>query len=174
MRTVFVTATILLASLAHAAADNVEFKCMTGYPTTSFLAETHGDEVVVRVIHHHGTQFAPIHEGIVVPNDIELIKSRAELLAKMGTDFTFKFPLEKCTVHSPGQMTCLSGDTQVLGGQEFTASMLSLYTSTSYVSEIEIPVQWVTLYLDVKGYDMPSPYITMRYSQHECTIQGPR
>jgi len=172
MKSIFLTALFALSSVSHAVAEKVEFKCVSGFPTTSFFVKTEGKDVLVRVIHHNGTKYAPIHEGIVVPNDIDLIKSRAELLAKLGEDFTFRFPLEECSANSPGQMVCFAGDTKVFEGQEFTATMLSLYTSTANLSGNEIESQWVTLYFDTKEH-IPGPYVTMRYSPIECDFQGP-
>ena len=106
---------------------NYEFKCQSTMPTTSFLLKTVDDHVVLTTVHHNGTSYMPIHEGIIVPNDFSYLKSVADVLVKMGEHNEFKFPLKKCEIHGYGLISCRGGESKVINGKEFEA--LSFYTS---------------------------------------------
>jgi hypothetical protein len=49
---------VLLLSLTNLAfAAPINMACITEFPTTSFIAETEGDELIVKVIHHNGVGY---------------------------------------------------------------------------------------------------------------------
>lgn len=104
MTKTILTFAIALAALTASAATPVPtptdealtLTCITEYPTTSFIVEPtdDGKMIGVRIFHHNGVDYMPIHEGVVVTNDLSILSGRAKELVTLGTDYSFKFPRE--------------------------------------------------------------------------------
>ena len=75
---------------------SLNMKCVTEFPTTSYLAKTEGEIVTVEMIHHNGTRFMPVYSGNVTPDDIPEITKRSELLQKLGERVEVTFKKENC------------------------------------------------------------------------------
>lgn len=147
----------------------IAFKCMTGFPTTTFKAETQGDQVVVEVVHHNGVKYMPVHRGIVVPGDFAYLEAKAKMLTKMGPKTVFRFPRERCKVYGKGQLSCPGSDTQVFDGTKMTASDLSMSTGTDRTMGFSFDRFTVTLTLQIEGF-VPVQEISMDYSDGECEL----
>lgn len=147
----------------------LEFRCVNSMPTSSFLLRTEGRELVLTTIHHNGTPYMPIHEGIVVPNDIPYLKSVAEHLIKMGDRNEFRFPLENCKVYGHGLMSCAGGEKKNFGGEEMEA--LNLYTSkiTEEAFGQKFERYKVTLSVNISGF-VPVQDIMNEFYGSECSF----
>ena len=62
----------------------VNFVCSTEHPTTSVSVETVEEKVYLRVLHHNGLKFAPIHSGVITLHDIPYLEKKGGLFARMG------------------------------------------------------------------------------------------
>jgi hypothetical protein len=123
----FLTNITLSMAMAKDSAKDLSFRCITTMPTTSFLLRTEGKEVVLTTIHHNGTPYMPIHEGIVVPHDFSYLQSVANHLTLMGDSNEFRFPKNKCQIYGHALMSCHGGERKVFNGEEMEA--LSLHTA---------------------------------------------
>ncbi len=136
---------------------------------TSFLLRTEGNEVVLTTIHHNGTNFMPIHEGIVVPHDLGYLKDVSRILTQMGDRNEFGFPLKKCEIYGPRQMSCSQGSPVILNGQE----MRGFFLSTSTVKEATLGKVFentkITLSLQIKNF-VPVQDIVMNFQPNECEM----
>lgn len=146
-----------------------DFKCINKMPMTSFLLRTDEDDVVLTTIHHNGTAFMPIHEGIIVPNDITYLKDVSSVLTLMGDRNEFRFPLSKCKIYGPGQMSCIKGSTENFQGRE----MQALFLATSKIQESIYGRTFerikVSLSVNVAGF-VPVQDIMMVYETNECNM----
>ncbi len=144
-----------------------EFKCQSTMPTTSFLLKTVDDNVILTTVHHNGTPYMPIHEGIIVPNDFSYLQSVADVLIKMGDFNEFKFPLKKCEIHGEGLISCRGGESKVMNGKEFQA--LSFYTSKITEEALGQVFQKnkVVLSVYINGF-VPVQTITNDFYGEEC------
>ena len=162
----------LLASLGQTgyAADNFSFQCVSSMPTTSFLLKQEKDKTVLTVIHHNGTKFMPIHEGIVVPNDLKYLQEKSEILTKMGDRIEFTFPVANCRKTTEGVISCFGGSREVRGGWEMEAMRIT----TSKVSEVSSYGNFehnrVTLTLHVHGF-APIQDLSIYYFDKECKFE---
>lgn len=136
---------------------------------TSFLLRTENAEVILTTIHHNGTAFMPIHDGIIVPNDIRYLTEVASILTPMGDRNEFRFPIDKCKVYGPQQIGCSNGSSQKFGNHEMSA----LYLMTSKINEQAFGESFdqlkVTLSVYIRGFS-PVQDITMLYSTNECAM----
>jgi hypothetical protein len=109
MKNVLAALSLLIA--VPASAWEKELLCITEFPTTSFELVKTEKELQVRVIHHNGTRFAPFWNGLIVPNDLPLLQSKASLIEKMDTRWKMSWPLEKCEFHEDLRFECMGGAT---------------------------------------------------------------
>lgn len=149
----------------------IAFKCMTGFPTTTFTVRTEGNEVVVETLHHNGVKYMPIHRGIVVPSDIPYLEAKTKVLGKMGARNEFRFPLDKCKIYGKGLMSCAQGNSQVFDGTRMTATYFNTSTSTDRTMEFSFDKTTVTLSVNIEGF-VPVQEISMDYWDGECDF-GP-
>lgn len=149
------------------AKSDLRLQCISGMPTTSFFLRTEGDFAILKIMHHNGAQFMPIHEGVIVPNDFTFLKNKADLLTPMGNEIYFKYPLEKCKVYGPGVMSCSGGDRQTFNGIEIES--LNFYTAKTHEETLGLSLDgWkatVSLYARYHG---PVMDVSMNYAPQEC------
>jgi hypothetical protein len=158
-----------LASVAFAKHQDIHFKCVSQLPTTSFMAKTEGDELVLTTIHHNGTAFMPIHDGIVVPHDLAYLSEVSNILTTMGEQNDFRFPLKKCSIDGPGQLDCFGGGSQSFQGRQMEA--LNLYTSKLRESAFGKNFDQVKVTLSIYVHDYaPVQDIVMKYETNECEL----
>jgi len=149
--------------------SNFDFKCVNRMPMTSFILKTEGEFAVLTTIHHNGTAFMPIHEGIVVPNYITYLKDVSSVLPLMGDRNEFRFPITKCKIYGEKQMSCINGSTENFQGRE----MQALFLSTSKIQESAFGRTSdrikVSLSVNVSNF-VPVQDIMMNYEVEDCQM----
>lgn len=78
----------------------VDMRCVTEFPTTSFLTQEQGEEVVVDIIHHNGVQYTPFRDSLITPSDIALLSKQADLFLQLAPTMTFRWPKKSCEITS--------------------------------------------------------------------------
>ena len=145
----------------------LEFNCITQPPTTSFVSRMEGNTLIVKTIHHSGTDYMPIYEGVIVPKDLPYLRRSAELMAKMGSETEFRFPLDRCEIFGEGLFRCGMGESQNISGLE----VLPLYIETSKISETVEDQTFestkVRLGLSLNNF---LQVVTMNYQPYECSF----
>jgi hypothetical protein len=155
------------AALKPQSADPLTLDCKSKAATTTFQLRSVGDEVVLTTIHHNGTKYMPIHEGVVVPNDIKYLKEKSTLLEKMGDRNEFRFPRAKCHTYGKGLMGCFGGDTKKFGDTEMTALSFNTAKMRQQAFDTEVEYTKVTLSVQISGY-VPVQDLVMYYYDDEC------
>ena len=107
-----------------------EFSCLTEIPTTTFVVWTEGEEVLARVIHHNGSQYAPAIVGTYTPNDLPTLAKRAAAVRKMKNDTTFRWPKAKCQHLGEMGLYCTGATGTAEGEEGAKLKPWALYTST--------------------------------------------
>lgn len=159
-----ISALILISTQALAAPINMA--CVTEFPTTSFVAETDGDDLVVKVIHHNGVGYMPLHGGVVTPNDLAVLSRKAENLGRLGDFYTLRWKSAKCGLIG-SFLSCYGGEDTQIGDAK--VSPWALYTS-AHRSESNLGVfesMEVGLMLDIDG---TTESFSMKYEKNECSF----
>jgi hypothetical protein len=156
------------AAPAKTSATDVKLTCVTtDFPTTSFVVETVGNEVLAHVIHHNGMKFMPIWSAIVVPNDIPMLSSKASELAKLGDRYTVRFARSSCQVTGEKMFNCFNGTEVHHNGIKLQATALH----TEKVSHENIAGtyhrHWMHLSVNFDGKTHP---FSMEYSPDDCFV----
>ncbi|MGZ3692664.1 MAG: hypothetical protein ACXWQO_00220 [Bdellovibrionota bacterium] len=160
----------LVAVPGFAASKSVEgmgFRCISKYPTTSFILEEKGDEMVLRMIHHNGVGYMPIHEGIVVPNDLGFLAAKAKILTRLGAETEFRFPKAKCKTYGAGLLSCSGGERRNIDGLDVEALHLITEKNTKQVFDDKIEYVRIELSLNIMG-NPPVSELSMNYAPEEC------
>ena len=145
----------------------LEFKCISQMPTTSFLLRTENDQVILKTIHHNGTPYMPIHEGLIVPQDLTYLKQVADRLTKMGDTNEFRFPLKKCKVYGAERLNCSGGDSQDFNGTKMSALSFNTSNFSETVYDQTFHGIKITLSLLIENF-VPVQNIVMNYQPDEC------
>lgn len=161
---------LVLSPFASQAAEppSIQMSCVTAFPTTSYLVESQGEELVVRVIHHNGSKYAPAISGIFTPSDLPILAKRAALVEKMADDMTFRWPLKNCKKHEGMRFECYGTDDVQEGKEKAKIAPFALYTSKLSHDGPggKFETVDVTMSFDVNGERDAS--IEMRYYDGEC------
>ena len=98
---------------------SIEMECMTPEPTTTFIVDTQNETVTVQLVSHYGTKHLPIHSGLVTSSDLPQITKQAELLSKLGSSVTFKWPVSACKQVEHKRFHCFGqGEVKTVNGVE--------------------------------------------------------
>jgi hypothetical protein len=147
----------------------IAFRCVATMPTTSFILETQGEEAVLTTIHHNGTGYMPIHEGVIVPNDLPYLARKAELLKKMGERNEFRFPLANCKVYGSGLLSCHGGNAQVFEGVAMRALSLETSKVTERAPGVVAESVKVRLSVQIDGFSPVQDVVNNFYGE-ECRL----
>ena len=155
-------------SFAHTNA-NVDFSCMTEFPSTTYELKTDTSkkdaEVQFTVIHHFGTKNMSIHQGIITPYDFPYLQAKAEVMQKLGDNFTVSFKKDRCEVSGPELVSCGSSTPAMINGIEVRSYGLVTRVVETKVYEYTYKTHQVTFSFVYGGmnYDIP-----MSYTPQEC------
>lgn len=97
-------------SVFAAGAEPINLVCTTESLTTSFVAKTEGDQLLVRVIHHNGSQYAPAINGVYTPHDLPILAEQAKAVLKMKRVMDFHWPMKNCKRHDDLRFECFATD----------------------------------------------------------------
>jgi hypothetical protein len=158
-----------LSTLAIAAeSPTIRLTCVTEYPSTSFVIESKGKELVARVLHHHGAKYAPAISGIFTPSDLPILARRAALVEKMSADMSFRWPLSSCKKHDDFRFECFGTEDMQLGEGGAKIAPFALYSTKIREDGIAGAYEslQLTMTFDVDGERDPS--IEMKYPMEAC------
>ena len=161
----------LLAAFAISAQgktpQDISLKCVTETPTTSFLARTEGNKVIVDMINSFGVDYMPIHDGVIVGHDLPYLSSVAKVLHKLGDHVEFTFSLDKCTVYGDGQLSCFGSDTKNFDGTNITGDSFwtTVVTETTFGETFHSLK--VSLGVNIEGF-VPAQDISMYFYGKDC------
>lgn len=168
LSTLLLSFSTLTALAAPPPESYINMICVSEFPTTSFLIEQTKDELDVRVIHHNGSGYVPFRDALIVPNDLPLIQSHAQLISKLGNEWNFKWPRKSCNADSPMFFQCI-GD-----AQSFETNGIRIQPFAISVSDMDYRSIWTNFsQKNVRlsfyaGDDKQTYDVTMNYSPHEC------
>jgi hypothetical protein len=164
-----VFAAVSFISLSVFAAENFDLTCVTKTPSTSFVVRDQSTKITLQMLNSNGVDFIPVHDGPITSHDLALIKSQAEVVKSLGTQFTFEWPKEKCQ-HEDDMIESCFGSTAVqkIGSHQvkawgFDASQI---IEKSFAGKFNTRKFSLQLDVDGKSYSIP-----MRYADDECTTQ---
>jgi hypothetical protein len=157
----------VFSSYAFASQTKFDFKCETSPKTTSFKFETIGDEMVLTTQHVNGIDFMPIHDGTIVPHDLEYLTSVASILKHMGSKNEFRFPKKKCKIYGEHLFSCSGGETKELDGVKMQALHIMTEKNTTEAFDYKIPWYKVILDVNIDGF-VPVQEISMNYTPENC------
>lgn len=157
-----------LASLAKTNAS-VDFTCMTEFPTTTFELKTEAlkqdADVKLTLIHHFGTENMPIHHGLITPSDFPYLQTKAEVMKKLGDNFSVSFKRTRCEVSGPELVSCGSAAPAIINGVEVSSYGLATRLVQTKSYDYIFKVHQVIFSFVYKGmfYEIP-----MSYNPSEC------
>jgi hypothetical protein len=126
-----------------------------------------GDDMVLTTQHVNGVDFMPVHEGVIVPNDLPYLTSASTTLKHMGAQNQFRFPKARCKIFGPGLLSCSGGETKTFDGLEMQALSLVTKKVTTRVYDLQVDSMKVTLDVNISGF-VPVQEVTMEYDPNDC------
>lgn len=139
----------------------IKFYCSPELPTTSVSVETFDEKVVLRMLHHNGLQFAPIHSGVITLNDLPFIEKKGGLFMKMGSYITLEFELTRCKKHQEGNYSCYNSNPILIGDLSVKSFGFQTYKSTSELYGMKFETLLFRLNVTVANRNLSS---TMEYN----------
>lgn len=153
-----------ILSVSFAADFRTRFSCATDHPTTSYTFIENKDSFELQVVHHNGVQFMPIHQGLITPYDLTLLKEKATLFQKMGSRYVVFFKKEDCT-NINNEWSCSKKEPLTVGSLDikslfFSLSKLLLINNNG---QFEYKEAKISIVIGNNGYTLP-----MQYSNENC------
>lgn len=146
-------------------AENIDLVCVSQFPTTSFVMQEVEGKVQVRVIHHNGTKYMPIWEGIIVPNDLSTLQNAAEVLPKLGDRLEFSWDRKFCN-QDEGLISCSGGSINLdINGMKVRPWALDQYAKTTAMQWGTFRRHNIALNLTIDGKDYR---ISNDFEEKEC------
>lgn len=144
-----------------AKAEPFDLVCVTEFPSTSHIAEVKDGQLKVRVIHHNGTKYMPAYTGVMTPNDLPKVTRATEILPKLGDEWSFSWPLNKCKFKNEHRFECFGGaEKVVLNGVEVLP--FAIYTTQAHEDGVagtrDITTVELSLYINDEGFMTAMPY----------------
>ncbi len=150
--------------------------CMTAVmPSTTFSFDTGGlspeeQKVSVVVQHHNGLQFAPFWDALVVPQDLDLLKKKSDVITQLKPEMSVSWKASKCQWFGDGKVYCVgSTDAQVINGKKVVpfAFHSSKVFDSSFAGDYTYYVLTLVFYIDDEKYAY-----SMKYQDNECDFQS--
>lgn len=146
--------------------------CMTEFPTTSFMVTPSAHENLdVKIFHHNGVDYLPLHQGIITPNDLGIMSKRAVVLKSLGEEMDLSMSAKNCEFVDHLNFSCFGhANENVRNINGKTVKLWSLYsyrqTDVSFAGTFEYVN--MSANFDVDGESLS---ISMKYQLNECTDQ---
>lgn len=146
--------------------------CMTEFPTTSMMVvPSDNGNLNLRIFHHNGVNYLPLHMGIITPNDLTIMAKRATVLKDLGDDLDLFMSAKNCQFVDYLNFSCFGYSNEKaprVNGR--TVKLWSLYsyrqTDVSFAGVFDYVV--MSANFDVDGESLS---IAMKYQVNECTDQ---
>ena len=149
--------------------------CMTEFPTTSMMVfPTANDNLNLRIFHHNGVDYLPLHLGIITPNDLTLMAKKAQILKDLGTEIDLFMSAKNCQFVDYLNFSCFGyANNNPLNASKIngkTVKLWSLYsyrqTDVSFAGSFDYVI--MSANFDVDGEDVS---LSMKYELNECSDQ---
>jgi hypothetical protein len=140
--------------------------CVTELPTTTIEATQDGDIVNMHVFHHNGAKYAPITDSVLTPSDITGLQERADMILKLGDEWSFHWRRSGCNADAPTFFQCVGE------AKDFEANGVMVHPVAFTVGEVQEKTMWGTftrknVRLDVE-IEKKNYRIVMNYGPGEC------
>ncbi|MBX3039389.1 MAG: hypothetical protein KF789_01620 [Bdellovibrionaceae bacterium] len=148
--------------------DDLRFVCATRHLTTTYaLFDTEEGGFKLHMVNHEGSQFMPIHEGLITAYDLKFLARKAELFGKMGARFVLSFDKGKCSLKN-GEWSCFRpGDVRI---GDLDVKDLGFYLRKKKVEMTLITYESYRAMLSFnvgnEGFTIP-----MEYSKEDCDLK---
>ncbi len=163
-----------MTSMVFANTDKAKFApkilCMTEIPTTSIMAIPNLDETLsIKVFHHNGVNFLPLHFGVITPNDLTLLQQHADLLKSLGEYFEVGVKTDRCLLLDPLNFYCPGS----LGDKNISGAIVNVWSvSSGEMLERNFAGEFVsTLFQLNMTINGKSLFMTMKYEKSLCTSE---
>ena len=154
--------------LGLAPGQNLSLECVTRhFPSTSFVVETSGDRVTLKMIHHNTTAYMPIHDGIITPSDFNYLQQKADRLVKMGDFVEVSWPKKNCEIFGENLAGCFRGERRTVGSAELGSYAFFTRVITHRVFDLDITYLQVTFSPIIDSFSMD---VTMDFALSDCKM----
>lgn len=163
---------LMLVPLTGFSAAAPQMNCSGDMPSTVFeMKSTQEDSKEVmklRVKHFFGTDYAPIHSGVITANDIPYLAKKGEIIKKLGDEFVVDFQPERCEVFGEGIVNCYNSEKQKINGVAVSGTSFTTKTIETKVYDYTFKGHQVvfSFIFDSVMYEIP-----MNYSPEECLFK---
>lgn len=149
------------------AIPETRFVCATVPLTTTYaLLETAG-HYELRILHHNGLQFAPLHRGTVTTHDLDVLMKKSEILKEIGERASIPFLKSECRFQETSLNCFMRRDVKVgsltLKNPSFRVSPRRIVTDL-----VDYPTHDVELFFRLGSEGVSFP---MEYSPRDCVFK---
>ncbi len=154
---------------APVAGLNAGITCMTQpFPTTVTRAqELSSGKVLIDWIHYNGVEYMPMHDDIVVPQDIPILAERAEIFRELGAWQKFEFTKEQCKSYGDLLFRCENFKAPVMEIRGHKVQVVAFFTehlqSRSFGGTFFLYT--TTVHYEIDGH---SVFAAMKYNIEDC------
>jgi hypothetical protein len=142
--------------------------CMTEHPSTTFVIQEKEDFMEALIVHHHGSAFAPVLNGIALYRDLPIIMEQSKAVLKMQREMTFRWPMKKCKIRDDIKFECFGSDDVQEGLDGAKLKPFALYTSK--ITEDTLVGKWdsVSIRFTFSTDSGESSAVDMKYPMEGC------
>lgn len=163
---------LLLAGFSATAADVNAF-CYTAVGgTTTFVIKSENSVVNFEIFNHNGGGYAPFWSSLVVPNDLQTLAKKAEIIKKLDKGFQTKWKTDQCKWVGEKKFACVGSAEKVnVNGLEIEpwAVYSTLIKDSSFAGDYEYVDMNVSFEIEGESFSY-----TMRYPADECLLSETR
>ncbi len=141
--------------------------CATYHVTTSYALIETEKEIELQVLHHHGTQFMPVHSGLIIKYDLDTIAKNSEALEKLGARYVFRFSKDECQLTTE-TWKCFSPNEQRQNETPVSQIGFQTYVKRTIVKGREYQNHVMDLSLNINGQNYSIP---MEYDISDCRFK---
>lgn len=147
--------------------EQARVNCMTQYPTTSmfFYPNPEIEGYSLRVIHHNGVKWMPIHKGIITLNDLQYLNVKGNQLARLGREYTLHFKKENCRLIEAGELACYGREPVQIGEERVETYSFHNYNEKSRLYQQDFVTHVMSLGIRIGNQGLSQ---TMDYAPTDC------
>lgn len=153
----------------NAAAADVNAICFTAVgATTTFIIKTENSVVDFQIDNYNGGGYAPFWSSLVVPNDLEMLSKKAEIIKKLDKGFKATWNPEQCKWSGEKKFSCVGGAEKInVNGLEVEpwAIYSSVVKDSSFAGDYEYVDMTISFIIENESFNY-----TMRYQTDVCEV----
>lgn len=158
---------LLLPMLGHGQAKAPHISCANEMPSTTYNLTTEKDQTInLRIKHFFGTAYAPIHSGVITSSDFSYLKSKANVIAKLGEEIQVTF--DRCENFGEALWACSNSKSQDINGVQVSGTGFNtrVIETKSYDNIFKTYQLVFNFVYEGMMYEIP-----MNFSPEECVIK---